>query len=72
MDISNVVGEKFDLTEIVVSKKSISELKLRKQVLNQMIDTFVSQIAKLRLDRDAIQELIDAAKIAGATEDVKP
>jgi hypothetical protein len=72
MSISNVVGESFDLTETVVSKKSISELKLRKQMLNEMIDGFTAQVAKLKLDRDAVQALIDAARLAGATEDVKP
>ena len=68
MDIINVSGNEFDVSEPLITHHTMRKLREKKEFLNMAIDNLRAEIVDLQNQKDNVQALIDAAKIVGVGE----
>jgi uncharacterized coiled-coil DUF342 family protein len=68
MDIINVSGNEFDVSEPLITHHTMKKLRQEKDFLNTAIDNLRLEIVDVQKKRDAVQTLIDAAKVVGVSE----
>ena len=68
MEIINVSGNEFDVSEPLITHHTMRKLREKKEFLNTAIDNLKAEIVDLQNQKDNVQALIDAAKIVGVGE----